>query len=86
MKTLNVDFFLKKSKVICLYSSQYPITLPASLCERYRESIDKNSLPVPRYGTVQEALNHPDGLAVLGVWLTESWSDPESISGLLAAR
>lgn len=41
------------------------------------------------YGTVKEALNHPDGLAVLGVWLRESWglySDPESISDLLAAR
>ncbi|XP_045133581.1 uncharacterized protein LOC123517513 [Portunus trituberculatus] len=38
------------------------------------------------YGTVKEALNHPDGLAVLGVWLRESWSDPESISEVLAAR
>ncbi|XP_042241758.1 carbonic anhydrase 7-like [Homarus americanus] len=29
------------------------------------------------YGTVQEALKHPDGLAVIGVWLEESRFEPE---------
>ncbi|XP_050731452.1 uncharacterized protein LOC127006012 isoform X2 [Eriocheir sinensis] len=57
-------------------------TLPMCLPSPRRHSSSKTT----GYGTLQEALNYSDGLAVLGVWLRESSSDPESISDLMSAR